>query len=97
MASYCLSNMELKSCLLYFNRGILVQNFVISITGIPKAIAQDFMTVKCIEAFSEMEDNPLCTKLTQKKVTNSIQTQGKPLDLGRGNPRESLSKHGSES
>lgn len=68
------------------NRGILVQDLVMSRTTIHKRIAQDFMTVKCLETFSEMEDSPLCIKLTQEKVTDGSQIHGKVLDLGSSIP-----------
>lgn len=60
----------------------MVQDLVMSRTTVYKRIAQDLMTVKCLETFSEMEDSPLCIKLTQEKVTDGSQIYGKVLDLG---------------
>lgn len=85
MASYCLSNTELQRRLLCPDRGILVQDLVMNRT-IRKGIAQDFMTVKWLETFSEMEDSPLHIKLTQEKVTDGSQILAKAVDLGSSTP-----------
>lgn len=83
--SFCLSNIGLQSWLLCPNRGILIQDLVMS-RAIHKGIAQDFMTVKCLETFSEMEDNPLCIKFMQEKVTDGSQIHGRVVDLGSSTP-----------
>lgn len=53
---------------------------------IHKGIAQDFMTVKCLETFSETENSPLYIKLTQAKVTDGSQIHVKTVDLGSSIP-----------